>query len=413
MTDAPVRPYLCFCLSVLFFLSSAPPAIAQTSTGDTKVDVSRGGVTISSGVNSLTIGARLQTRWTLDDREQADADVSGEGVGHEDGAVSQFDVPRLRLTLSGGVFRPWFRYLFQFEMSRAGGEGGSRIKDAVFEIRPSGTNYRFLIGQFKVPFGLQQLTSSGRLQFVDRAITDAKFTPGRDVGAMFAGAALSRKVGYEVGIFNGAGESLRQNNRSQLWAARAFVHPFGAYTLSESATDAGPRPVLHLGVGVRGGEQIRGRSAAGVVEAADTQTGANVEVAFRAARFFSTAELFWATDEQENPTSGRDLDSRGFHAQAGYMIVPKTTEIAILFAGVDGDTEVSDSDVDELRAVVGYYWQAHNLKVQADVGRVGYDDAFASMSARARQGLPTLGPRLVSGQRLEDVQVRGQFQVAF
>ena len=116
-------------------LAGAAGVAAQTPTGDTKVDASRGGVTMSSGVNSLSIGARLQVRWTLDDRAQADADTDGSGEGEPDGPVSQFDVPRLRVTLSGGAFRPWLRYLFQFEMSRTGGEGGSRIKDAVFEVR--------------------------------------------------------------------------------------------------------------------------------------------------------------------------------------------------------------------------------------------------------------------------------------
>jgi phosphate-selective porin len=377
------------------------------------VDASRGGVTISSGVNSLTIGARLQVRWTLDDREEADADTAGSGLGESDGPLSQVDVPRLRVTMSGGVFRPWFRYLFQFEMSRTGGEGGSRVKDAVFEIRPTGRNFRLLAGQFKAPFGLQQLTSSGRLQFVDRAITDAKFNPGREMGVMFGGTSMGRKVGYEIGVFNGSGESIRQNNRSHLWAGRVFFNPLGAYALSEGGSDAGPNPVLHIGLGAHGGEQIRGRSAAAAVEDADAQTALNVEFAFKAPRFYSTAEYFWMTEEQENPVRGRDIDSRGFHAQAGYMVVPKTTEIGLLIAHVDGDTRVEDSNLDEIRAGVGYYWQAHNLKVQADVGRLHYDANFAGMSSRARLGLPGLGTRLVSGRSLTDTQVRVQAQVAF
>jgi hypothetical protein len=44
---------------------------------------------------------------------------------------------------------------------------------------------------------------------------------------------------------------------------------------------------------------------------------------------------------------------------------------------------------------------------------VSYGANFPAMSARARQGLPALGTRLVSGGRLDDTQVRVQFQVAF
>jgi phosphate-selective porin OprO/OprP len=385
-----------------------PPAPPET-----KVEASRGGVTISSGVNSLTIGARAQIRWTLDDREAFDGDTAGPGVGRADGALSAFDVPRLRVTLSGGVFRPWMKYSFQFDFSRTSGEGASKIKDAILEIRPVGRTFRVQAGQFKVPFGLQQITSSGRLQFVDRAVTDAKFNPGRDMGVMLSGTAAARRFGYDAGVFNGAGESLRQNNRSHLWAVRAYFNPFGAYSPSESATDAGDKGVLHVGVAARGGKQIRGRTTAGVFDNADDQKAFDVEFAYKRPRFYTTAEHFWMTDEQQVPTAGPDIDSRGYHVQAGVMPMPRSVDVGVLYGRVNGNTAVADAEVWELRGVVGYYFQGHSLKLQADAGRVGYGANYATLSARARQGLPSLGSRLVSGRSLNDTQIRVQLQLAF
>jgi hypothetical protein len=257
------------------------------------------------------------------------------------------------------------------------------------------------------------LTSSGRLQFVDRAITDSKFNPSRDMGIMVAGTVAGRKVGYDAGVFNGSGESVRQNTRSPLLAGRLYVQPLGTYALSESSVDAPERPVLHLGLAARTGKQIRGRTTAGVVENADNQTAFDGEFAFKTPRFFSTAEYFWMTDEQDNPLDRTTIDSRGFHAQAGYMIVPRRVDVGVLFAGITPDTDVDDAGVTELRAVVGYYWQAHNLKLQADVGQVGYGENFTALSSRARQGLPSLGPRLVDGRSLTDTQLRVQMQIAF
>ena len=398
--------------SVRLFTQAASNNPQEEPTG-TKVDASEGGVTISSGVNSLTIGARAQLRWTLDAREEYDADTTGAGRGRSDDVLSQFDVPRLRLSLSGGVYKPWLRYSFQFELGRTSGESGSRIKDALIEIRPVGRSYRIALGQFKVPFGLQQLTSSGRLQFVDRAITDSKFNPSRDMGAMISGTALSRKLGYDAGVFNGSGESIRQTNQSHLWAARVYLHPFGTYSPAESAIDAPATPVLHLGAGLRGGKQLRGRTADGIVEEPDNQTAWNVEVAYKRPRFFSTAEYFWMTDEQQNPARLSDVDSRGYHVQAGYMVVPETTELGILWAAISGDTEVEDADLTELRGVVNYFMMGHSLKLQADVGRLAYGRQFALLPARARQGLPALGTRLVSGEALADTQVRVQLQLSF
>ncbi|MBA3639541.1 MAG: hypothetical protein H0W53_09685 [Acidobacteria bacterium] len=178
--------------------AQTPPAPGTATT----VDASRGGLTVISGPNSLTLGARIQFRWTLDDREDASADSTGSGLGAPDGAISQFDVPRLRVSLTGGAFKPWLRYAFQFDFSRTSGESASKIKDAIIEVRPMARNYRITGGQFKVPFGLQQLTPSGRLQFVDRAITDAKFSPARDMGVMVSGTVARRKAGFNAGVFN-------------------------------------------------------------------------------------------------------------------------------------------------------------------------------------------------------------------
>lgn len=408
------RPRHCL-LPLLAVLGAAFPAGAQTNTPPpppTTIDASRGGVTIASGVNSLTIGARAQFRWTLDDREGASADTVGSGLETADGWVSQFDVPRMRVSLSGGAFRPWLRYEFQFDFSRTGGESDSKIKDAVIEIRPEGRSYRLKAGQFKAPFGLQQLTSSGRLQFVDRAITDSKFNPSRDMGLMLSGTLAGRKAGYDAGVFNGAGESARQNNSAHLWVGRLYLQPLRPYALSEGSSD-GAQPVLHLGLGARTGEQIRGRTTPGVIEHVDNQTAVNAEVALKSARVFSTAEYFWMTDSQRTPITGDDLRSRGVHAQAGYMLVPKRVEVGMLAARITPDTGIDDADLSELRAVIGYYWQAHNLKLQADAGRLGYGANFGALSSRARQGLPATGPRLISGEHLSDMQIRVQLQLAF
>ena len=394
----------------------APAAVApqeKPAVADTTIDASRGGVTIASGVNSLTINARAQIRWTLDEREAFDADTAGVGAGRPDGVLSGFDVPRLRLTLSGGAYRPWLRYSLQFELGRTSGEGGSRIKDALLEFRPPGRPYRVAVGQFKVPFGLQQLASSSRLQFADRAITDAKFTPGRDMGVMVSGTVRNRTLGYDAGVFNGSGESSRQNNESHLWAGRVFFNPFGQYAASEGALDAAASPVLHVGAGLRGGKQIRGRTAAGIVEEPDNQQAWNLEFGYKRRRIFVTAEQYWMTDEQTNPTAGRDIDSRGGHLQGGYMLLPGVLEVAGLWAHIAADTEVEDAGLTEMRAGVNAFVQGHNLKVQADAGRVRYGENYARLSARARQGMLTLGPRTTAGGEVSDLQVRVQVQLSF
>jgi phosphate-selective porin OprO and OprP len=396
----------------LGLLMAAPAAAQDDKDKGTSVDLSKGGIRFKSGNNSMNIGARAQFRWTVDDRDEYDADTTGTGVGAADGTASSFDVPRMRVTIGGSIYKPWLKYSFQWELSRTSGESASKIKDAIIRIDTS-KNANLQFGQFKAPFGLQQLTSSGRQQFVDRAITDGKFSPGRDMGVMFSGSAAERKIGYAVGVFNGSGESVRQEDEGHMLVGRVFFNPFGGYNTSESALENNDKPVLHIGLAARTGEVMKGTATAGVFEDPNDQTAIGLEFAFKLKQLFATAEFFNMTDEIQNPAAGPDVDSRGFHVQVGYMIVPKTTELGIRYAQVEGNKDVDNAAVNELRAVFGYFWQAHNLKLQADVGQVKYEAGYAGLSSIARRGLPSLGTRLAGAQDYKDNQFRLQLQVSF
>lgn len=380
--------------------------------GGTTVDASKGGFTLKSGDNSVTFGARVQLRATLDDREAFDADTAGTGDGVEDGTATSFDIPRLRLTFKGGMFRPWLKYELQFEMSRTGGEASSKIKDAVIEIvgSPLAT---LKLGQFKVPFSLQELTSSGRLQFVDRAITNAKFAPARDTGLALAGTTSNKRFGYTVGAFNGSGESRQQDDEALLWAARVWFDPLGEYKLSESAADGPDRAILHVGFGYRTGEAIRGTATAGIFEDPDDQSAGNVELAFAWKRLFATGEVFVMSDELQNPATAADVDSEGFHAQVGFMAIPKRLELGLRHAAIDPHDDIGDDEVTETRAVAGYYWKGHNLKLQGDAGWVEFEQGFATLPDIAKRGMPSLGSRLGPPQEYRDKQIRLQLQLAF
>jgi phosphate-selective porin OprO/OprP len=376
-----------------------------------KVDLAKG-LTFSSGDNSVSIGARIQFRGTFDDREQFDADDDGTGLGVEDGTAGQFDIPRARVSLKGGFWKPWLKYELQWELSRTSGDSSSKLKDAVLEIHGNRMAV-WKLGQFKSPFSLQQLISSGRQQFVDRAITDGKFAPGRDTGISLNGSSESKKFGYGVGVFNGSGESRVQDDEGFMTVGRLWFDPLGEYKMAESAVDGGDKPVLHLGVGARTGEVQKGTFDDDVFEDPDDETALNFEAAFRSGPFSLAGEYFTMTNEMQNPAVGADLDSDGFYVQAGFLIVPNSFEIGLRYAMVDPDNDATDASITETRAVLGYYWKGHNLKLQGDIGQVEYEANYDLLSSLARRGLPSLGNRLVTGQDLSDKQARIQLQLAF
>jgi len=395
------------------------------ATPETTVDASQGFVTIKSGENSLTLGAWGQFRATLDDREafSADTDPTSSGFGEEDGTTVAFSIARLRTYIHGTVFRPWLRYKFEFELANLKTDtvtnlNNGRVTDGYVELAMS-PYATVRAGQYKIPFGLQELVSDTRQEFVDRSIASAKFAPSRDVGLMLSGQFLEGKnLGYQVAAFNGSGQNNPQDDESILYAARIWYDPFGECRILESATDNPERHRLHFGLAYRGGEVPRSLSSVGVFQDPNDETAFGFEAAWTFRRFFAMAEYFQQTDEQQNSTVGPDIDASGFHAQFGVFVVEKQQEIAVRYAEVEHDESLADAKQTEMRVVYGYFWKNHNLKIQADLGRIVYGENFALLSSLALRAVsPPLAPSLrlvpLPGQEIEDKQARIQFVVAF
>ncbi len=413
----------CMVLGLILGAALAVPAFAADEPKpETTTDESQGGVTFKSGDNSLTLGAWGQFRMTVDDRDEYDSDTAGSGVGQADGTSVAFSVHKVRPYMQGTVYKPWLKYKFEFEIGplktdATNNVNNARVTDAFVEFAklPAAT---LRAGQYKVPFGLQELTPDYRQEFVDRSIVNSKFAPSRDIGLMLYGAAWEKKFGYQVGLFNGSGQNNPQEDQKQMYAARVWIDPLGEYKMFESANDATAKNILHIGLAYRGGEVERGTATAGVFENPDNETSADFEIAWRWSRLWAMGEYFVQTDKQSNPTAGPDVDARGFHTQFGVMVQPQHHELALRYAQLEPDKNVADAKQQETRLAYSWYIKSHFLKLQTDIGEVTFGKNFSTLSALALRNVsPTLdaGKRLVTlpGTELKDKQARVQFTVQF
>jgi phosphate-selective porin OprO/OprP len=382
--------------------AAKPAAPADAPKPQTQVDASKGGFTVRSGDNSLTFGVYVQVRGVLDSRELYDADAKDTlGFGRADGPTPSFDVAKVRVSFRGTMFKPWVKYNFAFEAGRTSGESSSKIKDAYLELGKDLVSVR--AGQYKVPFGLQEQAPDWGQEFVDRSLANAAFAPSRDAGVMVTGTGREKTLGYAAGVFNGAGESRVQNNSAVMWVARVWADPLGEYKLAESAVDAPLKSNLHVGLAVRGGDIMKGGTA-GVVQDVNDQTAVGLELAWKWQRVFLTGEGFWQRTEVHNPTSGPHVDALGWHLQGGYMVLAKRLELALRYAEVDPNRNSAKDKTTELRGAANYYWKAHNLKLQADAGRLTYDAKATGRGTR----LPS-----AADKKLADFQLRLQLQLSF
>ena len=154
---------------------------------------------------------------------------------------STFDIRRARVDVKGDIGK-MFDYRVQVEFA-----GSPKLLDAQIraKIKPY---FNVQVGQFKIPFSLENPYSPITLECIDNAIGITKLVGyediaginanGRDIGVMIYGGLFQREgfsiINYSIGVFNGAGISVRDNNKSKDVIARIDVNPIKPITLSVS-----------------------------------------------------------------------------------------------------------------------------------------------------------------------------------
>lgn len=94
----------------------------------------------------------------------------------------------------------------------------------------------FRVGQFKIPFSRENLESSPNLDTINRSQVTEKLVPGRDTGSqgrdigVQVGGILDSREGkklfeYAVGVFNGAGINVSEDNDRKDLDVRVLVFP--------------------------------------------------------------------------------------------------------------------------------------------------------------------------------------------
>lgn len=226
-------------------------------------------------------------------------------------------------------------------------------------------------GQFKVPFGRQQLTSAMNQQFVDRSAVSDIFARGRDIGVQLWGTPFKGALDWRVGVFNGNGRTVTRNDNDDLQLdARLTLQPLGDVKYSEGDFESRGRLLFAVAGQVETNTRevaASGGTSAGKVE----QTTWGGDVVLKLAGVSLSAEFF---ERQNVPTAGARFKDRGFDAQLGVFVVPKRLELAARYAEYDPSLDKASDVRTEKGVAVGYFFNQHNHKIQADYRKLG-DDA--------------------------------------
>ncbi|MEO6212449.1 MAG: porin [Vicinamibacterales bacterium] len=322
----------------------------------------------------LEISNRVQVRFT---EELPDDNTQLAGTGAKGDMRGSFRIRRAKLKLEGWMIKPWLTYEVQMNWPAVSGANvGAILEDAAFDIdlsKGKGT-FRAHIGQFKPPFGAQELTSSGNQMFVDRALVSNNFFRGRETGVALWGALPSNKIEWRVGMFNGNGPTRTTNDNDKFqYNARIMWQPNGSQVLnqrawvtgalySESDFESTTAPIYSIALNWE--NQNNFNATTGNDQKWNTYS---VDGIYKF-KGFSVNGMYSLANRR--PETGVKFDAAGGFIQAGKLFSRRRYEIAARYGQFDPTDIVDRNITKEARGAFNYYYARHGLKWQSDVGQV-------------------------------------------
>lgn len=403
--------------------------------------------TTEDGKYAFTMNVRTQVRLTYNDERGQDVEgpndpnnVAGASTNGRD--FWNFRIRRLKLSMGGHIFEKEFKYAVGL-MFTNGGNGSEIVEEAHFTWARFDV-FNVNVGQVKMPGqGWQELTSSGRQQFVDRGVVNAVFNQGFGKGLWFSGkiGGDTPWVKYWAGIFNGrllANNDFRNQDRALvndtfatgpgavdadlMPALRVETHPLGevAQDMTDMRSREDSKKIL-FSVGVAFNWLI-GRFTNAALRPTSASPGSgrsntgfdtihlvldghlrfyglslNIEYHHRHTEFHNFGPLAGNGVTRARAFPG-DLTDNGIAVEIGFFILPKQLDVGVRWNMVDSDEFWRGGstskpfgvrpDMQELGLVVGYYMAGHNLKLQMDFTHVSYQ---LVVNAGTVPTLPTSG----------------------
>ena len=136
----------------------------------------------------IRIGGRIMNDWAF-------VNTDNSMVESMENLAGGTEFRRARLYTSGVLYNR-FEYKAEYDFSAISGP----FKDVYIGFREIPVLGKFRVGNFKEPFGLEELTSSNNITFLERS-SGAVFSPPRNVGMAFQNSILNGNITYSAGVF--------------------------------------------------------------------------------------------------------------------------------------------------------------------------------------------------------------------
>jgi phosphate-selective porin OprO/OprP len=364
-------------LQLFFFKHGISEVVPEPPAPVQRIEWRDGKTRITTDLAYLEISNRAQVRYTHEVPDDISPILPGTAAAGDD--RGSFRIRRAKFKLEGWFWRQnnlMYELQINWPAVNTGGNPGALLEDASIAWDPTGRGrFRMLAGQFKPPFGLQELMSSGNQSFVDRSLVSNQYADGRETGFAVQGVLFANRLEYRAGVFNGNGLTQAANdnasmqvnarlmwqpNANQVLVQRAWVS--GAL-YSEADFESTTVPLYAFGL------NYEHNDFHGTTTGNDLKSDVvGVDAIFKFKGVCATGAYFW---REREPETGTNFNSNGYYAQAGVMLNRRRTwEAAVRYGDRDVNDTIANDDSSELRGALSYYYRRHTLKLQMDFGRV-------------------------------------------
>jgi len=317
-----------------------------------------------------------------------DGDVSAfEGRFGQTALKDRFRLRRARINLTGD-FAENFDFKVEGEFENSDGISSNRTDFSGTDIFVSWHQFpeaNIKVGQWKAPFGLEQITPDPSLIIIERSLPTGAITPERQVGVQvwgkpFASIWPEQKdlLTYYAGIFNGNGRNVSINdNNNFMYVGRLELMPFKGKIFGQDSS-------LKLGGDVLNSRDDKGTNISQslnllvnsdgslspfVLPGADERTAWSVDAWFNLGPFDLIGEYL---QEKVNgrtvngvPPGFADFTTNGFYVTGAYYLIPKKLQAAVRWEQLNPGQRGNDG-IHSITGGLNYYIHGDDLKLMAN-----------------------------------------------
>jgi len=329
----------------------------------------------------LVLGGYIQVNFE-------DGDVSAfEGRFGQSALKDRFRLRRARINLTGD-FAENFDFKVEGDFENSDGINSNRTDFSGTDIFVNWHQFaeaNVKAGQWKAPFGLEQLTPDPSLIIIERSLPTGAITPERQIGVQLWGKPFANiwpdgkdLLTYYAGIFNGNGRNTTVNDnnnfmyvgrlestlfKSKMWGQESSLK-LGADVLN-SRDDAGTNISQSLNLLVNDD----GSLSPFVLPGADERTAWSVDAWLKLGPFDLIGEYLeeYVNGRTVNgvPPGFADFTTNGYYITAAYFLIPKKLQAAVQWQDLNPGQKGSDG-IHSITGGLNYYIHGDDLKLMVN-----------------------------------------------